>query len=192
MSVLEIIAVLISVLGVTLTIKRHIACWVVNFIACLLYAYLFFEYQLYGETVLQTLFMGMAIYGFYQWKTAQQDTQAIVIQTLSQNKMLQQLILSMGLGLIFGLSLMQWTQASVPLLDAQLAALSLLATYWTSRKYLATWLLWIVVDLLYVGMFIYKALFLTAALYVGFVVLAYLGWREWSKIRQQQHVQVLP
>ncbi|MBF4521488.1 MAG: nicotinamide riboside transporter PnuC [Acinetobacter towneri] len=192
MSVLEIIAVLISVLGVTLTIKRHIACWVVNFIACLLYAYLFFEYQLYGETVLQTLFMGMAIYGFYQWKTTQQDTQAIVIQTLSQNKMLQQLILSMGLGLIFGLSLMQWTQASVPLLDAQLAALSLLATYWTSRKYLATWLLWIVVDLLYVGMFIYKALFLTAALYVGFVVLAYLGWREWSKIRQQQHVQVLP
>lgn len=192
MSVLEIIAVLISVLGVTLTIKRHIACWVVNFIACLLYAYLFFEYQLYGETVLQTLFMGMAIYGFYQWKTTQQDTQAIVIQTLSQNKMLQQLVLSMGLGLIFGLSLMQWTQASVPLLDAQLAALSLLATYWTSRKYLATWLLWIVVDLLYVGMFIYKALFLTAALYVGFVVLAYLGWREWSKIRQQQHVQVLP
>ncbi|WP_168524980.1 nicotinamide riboside transporter PnuC [Acinetobacter sp. A3] len=192
MSVLEIIAVLISVLGVTLTIKRHIACWVVNFIACLLYAYLFFEYQLYGETVLQTLFMGMAIYGFYQWKTAQQDTQAIVIQTLSQNKMLQQLVLSMGLGLIFGLSLMQWTQASVPLLDAQLAALSLLATYWTSRKYLATWLLWIVVDLLYVGMFIYKALFLTAALYVGFVVLAYLGWREWSKICQQQHVQALP
>lgn len=192
MSVLEIIAVLISVLGVTLTIKRHIACWVVNFIACLLYAYLFFEYQLYGETVLQTLFMGMAIYGFYQWKTTQQDTQAIVIQTLSQNKMLQQLVLSMGLGLIFGLSLMQWTQASVPLLDAQLAALSLLATYWTSRKYLATWLLWIVVDLLYVGMFIYKALFLTAALYVGFVVLAYLGWREWSKIRQQQHVQALP
>ena len=106
--------------------------------------------------------------------------------------MLQQLVLSMGLGLIFGLSLMQWTQASVPLLDAQLAALSLLATYWTSRKYLATWLLWIVVDLLYVGMFIYKALFLTAALYVGFVVLAYLGWREWSKIRQQQHVQALP
>ena len=185
MSVLEIIAVLISVLGVTLTIKRHIACWVVNFIACLLYAYLFFEYQLYGETVLQTLFMGMAIYGFYQWKTTQQDTQAIVIQTLSQNKMLQQLILSMGLGLIFGLSLMQWTQASVPLLDAQLAALSLLATYWTSRKYLATWVLWIVVDLVYIGMFIYKELLLTAVLYAGFVVLAYLGWREWHKIRQQ-------
>ena len=188
MSVLEIIAVLISVLGVTLTIKRHIACWVVNFIACLLYAYLFFEYQLYGETVLQTLFMGMAIYGFYQWKTTQQDTQAIVIQTLSQNKMLQQLILSMGLGLIFGLSLMQWTQASVPLLDAQLAALSLLATYWTSRKYLATWVLWIVVDLVYIGMFIYKELLLTAVLYAGFVVLAYLGWREWHKIRQQQTV----
>ncbi len=56
MSVLEIIAVLISVLGVTLTIKRHIACWVVNFIACLLYAYLFFEYQLYGECITNPIY----------------------------------------------------------------------------------------------------------------------------------------
>ena len=70
-------------------------------------------------------------------------------------------------------------------MDAQLAAMSLLATYWTSRKYLATWVLWIVVDLVYIGMFIYKELLLTAVLYAGFVVLAYLGWREWHKIRQQ-------
>ncbi len=63
--------------------------------------------------------------------------------------------------------------------------MSLLATYWTSRKYLATWVLWIVVDLVYIGMFIYKELLLTAVLYAGFVVLAYLGWREWHKIRQQ-------
>ena len=188
MSVLEIIAVLISVLGVTLTIKRHIACWVVNFIACLLYAYLFFEYQLYGETVLQTLFMGMAVYGFFQWKTVQQQKQHIVIQSLPLSKMWLQIALCSLLGLLFGLILKWWTQASLPLLDAQLAAMSLLATYWTSRKYLATWVLWIVVDLVYIGMFIYKELLLTAVLYAGFVVLAYLGWREWHKIRQQHTV----
>lgn len=123
----------------TLTIKRHIACWAVNFIACLLYAYLFFEYQLYGETVLQTLFMGMAVYGFFQWKTAQQQKQHIVIQSLPLSKMWLQIALSSLLGLLFGLSLKWWTQASLLLLDAQLTAMSLLATYWTSRKYLATW-----------------------------------------------------
>lgn len=88
-----------------------------NFIACLLYAYLFFEYQLYGETVLQTLFMGMAVYGFFQWKTVQQQKQHIVIQSLPFSKMWLQIALSSLLGLLFGLSLKWWTQASLPLLD---------------------------------------------------------------------------
>ena len=132
--------------------------------------------------------MGMAVYGFLQWKTAQQQKQHIVIQSLPLSKMWLQIALCGLLGLLFGLILKWWTQASLPLLDAQLAAMSLLATYWTSRKYLATWVLWIVVDLVYIGMFIYKELLLTAVLYAGFVVLAYLGWREWYKIRQQHTV----
>ena len=112
---------------------------------------------------------------FFQWKTIQQQKQHIVIQSLPFSKMWLQIALSSLLGLLFGLSLKWWTQASLPLLDAQLAAMSLLATYWTSRKYFATWVLWIVVDLVYIGMFIYKELLLTAVLYAGFVVLAYLG-----------------
>ena len=37
-------------------------------------------------------------------------------------------------GLLFGLILKNFTDAAVPMLDSQLAAFSLLATYWTSRS----------------------------------------------------------
>jgi len=72
------------------------------------------------------------------------------------------------------------------LLDAQLAAFSLLATYWTSRRYIATWMLWVWIDIIYVGMFIYKDLLLTAGLYAGFVGLALFGWWQWKQIEYKQ------
>lgn len=184
MSDLEIVAVLLSVMAVWLTIRRHILCWSFNFSAAGLYGYLFYQYQLYAETFLQAFFMGMAIYGFYQWKKVQDQPR--YVGNIAQQSACIQMILTACVGAVFGFGLKWFTDAAVPLLDAQLAAFSLLATYWTSRKYLATWLVWIVLDLIYVGLFIYKDLNLTAALYAGFVLLAILGYRAWYQQRQDQ------
>ena len=186
MSSLEIFAVLISVIGVALTIRRNMWCWWFNFLAFVLYAYLFFEYKLYGETILQFCFILVNFYGFYYWWIGKQQQHEIRIEPIAGTTVLLQLVLAAGGGLIFGLSLKHLTDAAVPMLDAQLAAFSLLATYWTSRKHIATWILWVVVDIVYVAMFIYKDLFLTAALYAAFVGMALFGWWQWQRIYQQQ------
>lgn len=186
MSNLEIFAVIISLIGVTLTIKRSMWCWGFNFIAFLLYGYLFYTYQLYGETILQFFFMGLNFYGWYCWLKYRQHDHEIRIQPLASQKVAKHMLLATTGGLIFGLGLKYFTNAAVPLLDAQLAAFSLLATYWTSRKHIATWILWIVVDIVYVGLFLYKGLLLTAALYAGFVCLAGFGWWQWTQVRDQQ------
>ena len=188
MSPLEIFAVVISVIGVSLTVLRNMWCWFFNLIAFVLYAYLFYEYQLYGETILQFFFMGINIYGFYFWLKAKQIDHDISIVPISPQQVILQMIAAAVGGLIFGLTLKHFTDASLPILDAQLAAFSLLATYWTSRKHIATWVLWVFVDIVYVGMFYYKALFLTAGLYAAFVVLAAFGWWQWTKIWQKQNL----
>jgi nicotinamide mononucleotide transporter len=180
MTNLEIFAVVLSVIAVTLTVKKHLWCWGFNWIAAGVYGYLFYQYQLYAEVVLQGFFMLMAVYGFLTWKKTQQIQQT---QKLSIHTAVWQLLISITCGGVFGWLLHSFTQAALPLLDASLAALSLLATYWTSRKYVATWLLWIVVDIVYVGMFIYKDLLLTAALYAGFVGLAVWGLMQWQQSR---------
>ncbi len=185
-SALEAAAVLISVLGVALTIMRSMWCWVVNLIAVLIYAVLFFQYKLYGETILQIMFMGMNIYGFLTWMRGQQQQHEIRIQPLQPRRARQQILLAMSVGLIFGLVLKNFTDAAVPLLDAQLAALSVLGTYWTSQRYIATWVLWVTVDIVYVGMFAYKELYLTAVLYSLFVGLAAYGWWQWLQVKKQQ------
>ena len=188
MSGLEIFAVIISVIGVALTIKRNMWCWWFNFLAFVLYAYLFYTFKLYGETILQFFFMVVNFYGFYHWLKGKQQDHYIRIEPIKTSRVIWQILLSALAGLAFGLSLKFWTDAAVPMLDAQLAAFSLLATYWTSRKHIATWVLWVFVDIVYVGMFIYKDLFLTAGLYAAFVGLAAFGWWQWIQVQKKQHL----
>ena len=190
MSPLEIFAVIISIIGVALTIQRNMWCWLFNFVAFVLYAYLFFEFKLYGETILQFFFMGMNFYGFYHWLKGKQQDHEIRIEPIAVKTAILQMALAAVGGLVFGLSLHYFTDAALPMLDSQLAAFSLLATYWTSRKHIATWVLWVFVDIVYVGMFIYKDLFLTAGLYAAFVGMAAFGWWQWEQVKKKQQDKV--
>ncbi|WP_109441832.1 nicotinamide riboside transporter PnuC [Acinetobacter haemolyticus] len=186
LSALEIIAVIMSVIGVTLTIQRNMWCWWFNILACALYGYLFFTYKLYGETILQFFFIVFNFYGFYSWLKGQRQDHDIRIEPINGYIALAQICFAASGGLIFGMVLKYFTDASVPMLDSQLAAFSLLATYWTSRKHIATWMLWIIIDIVYVGLFIYKELLLTAGLYAAFVGLATYGWWQWQQVQQRQ------
>lgn len=190
MSSLEIFSVIISIIGVALTIKRNMLCWFFNFFAFVLYAYLFFQVKLYGETILQFFFMIINFYGFYHWLKGKQQDHEIRIEPIAIKNVIIQMILAALGGLVFGLSLHYFTDAALPMLDSQLAAFSLLATYWTSRKHIATWVLWVFVDIVYVAMFIHKDLQLTAGLYAVFVVMAAFGWWQWEQVKKKQMLQV--
>jgi nicotinamide mononucleotide transporter len=81
--------------------------------------------------------------------------------------------------LALGAAMHTWTDAALPWLDAALTAFSLVAQWWQARRHIAAWWLWIVVDVIYVGEYVYKDLLITSVLYAGFVVLAVFGWRSW-------------
>ncbi|NMW25006.1 nicotinamide mononucleotide transporter, partial [Rhodanobacter denitrificans] len=74
------------------------------------------------------------------------------------------------------------TDAALPWLDAALTAFSLVAQWWQAKRHVASWWLWIVVDVIYVGEYVYKHLLITSVLYAGFVLLAVLGLRAWQRV----------
>ncbi len=94
MSSLEIFAVIISLIGVTLTIKRNMWCWWFNFAAFLLYAYLFYTYKLYGETILQFFFVVVNFYGFYHWLKGKQQDHDIRIEPITARQVILQMLLA--------------------------------------------------------------------------------------------------
>lgn len=188
MSNLEIIAFFLSLLGVWLTTKQNQLCWLVNGMAVILYLVVFYRVQLYADVLLHVVFIMMQIYGWYSWSKIKQG-QALVVAKISHNVRINSLGLAITAGVLFGAGLAHYSDASVPWLDAMLATFSLAASYWAAKKYLESWLLWCVIDVIYIGMYLYKDLYLTAFLYFIFIGLALYGWRLWRAQYTQQSLQ---
>ncbi len=179
MSPLEIFAVVINVLGVWLTARRMRGCWPVGIVAVLLYAWLFYRWKLYSDMLLQGVYALLQGYGWWQWSTGAAGDGRIRPEPLPRAEAVASLLAGGAFALALGAFMHAHTDAALPWLDAALAGFSLVASFWAARKRVATWTLWIVLDSLYVGVFVYKQLYLTAALYAGFVVLAAYGLRSW-------------
>ncbi len=84
-------------------------------------------------------------------------------------------------GLLLGLTLDRFTDASLPFMDSTLTSFSIIGQWMQTRKILEAWILWIAVDVFYVGMFVFKGLYLTAGLYAVFLYLAAVGYISWRK-----------
>lgn len=180
MTPFEIIAVVVSFAGIWLTAKRNMLCWPVNFVACALYFKLFFDVRLYADMVLQALFAIAIVFGWLAWARGKDDSGDVVVEPLRPSRALAGLGAGAVGAFVIGWFMSRYTDAALPWADATLSSFSLVAQYWVARRHAANWLLWIAVDVLYVGMFAYKGLMLTAGLYAAMVVLAVIGYRRWQ------------
>lgn len=183
MSALEITAVAVSFLGIWLTARRQLLCWPVSLLACALYFKLFLDVRLYSDMVLQALFGIAIVYGWIVWARGKDDAGEVIVTPLPPRRALIGLAAGAVGAIAIGWFTSRFTNAALPWMDAGLSSFSLVAQYWTARRHAASWLLWILVDVLYVGMFVFKELWLTAGLYAAMVGLAVLGYRRWQQAR---------
>jgi nicotinamide mononucleotide transporter len=184
MSMLEIVAVAVSFLGIWLTARRRLLCWPVSLLACALYFKLFLDVRLYADMALQAVFGIAIVYGWVVWSRGKDDAGEVVVRPLPRLQALAGLAAgALGAGAI-GWFTSHHTDAALPWMDAGLSSFSLVAQYWTARRQAESWLLWIAVDVLYVGMFVFKGLWLTAGLYAAMIALAVLGYRAWRRAQR--------
>ncbi|MDY0957246.1 nicotinamide riboside transporter PnuC [Sphingomonas sp. CFBP8993] len=181
MSGLEIAAVAISFLAIWLTARRNMFCWPLNLVACALYFKLFLDVRLYADMALQAVFGLGILYGWIVWSRGRADSGTVVVMPLSRRKALAGLGLGALGALAIGWFTSRHTDAALPWLDATLSSFSLVAQYWTARRHRENWLLWIAVDIVYVGMFVFKGLMPTAGLYAVMIGLAIMGYRDWRR-----------
>ena len=181
MTPFEIVAVVVSFAGIWLTASRRMLCWPVSLVACALYFKLFLDVRLYADMVLQALFGIAILYGWIAWARGKDDAGEVVVAPLRPMRALLGLATGAAGAVTIGWFTSHYTDAALPWMDAGLSSFSLVAQYWTARRHAESWLLWIGVDTLYVGMFLVKGLALTAGLYAAMIVLAVLGYRQWRR-----------
>jgi nicotinamide mononucleotide transporter len=146
-----------------------------------LYSWIFYEVKLYSDMLLQLVYAVLQLYGWWQWTRPDRVEDARQVSSLGLAPMLKGLAAGLAGSLLLGAVMAHLTDAAQPWLDAALTGFSLVAQLWMAHKRLQCWALWVVVDVIFVGLFLYKGLYLTAALYALFTLIAVRGWLEWRR-----------
>jgi nicotinamide mononucleotide transporter len=175
---LELLSALLSVATVWLDIRRNHWAWLLAIVSSGMYGVVFFGARLYGDAGLQLVFIVASLWGWYQWLRGA-GGKPLTVSWLDRAGWTWALAgWALGFGFLWAF-LATATNTDVPRIDAFLTAGSLVGTALAARKKVENWHTWILVDVLYVGLYVFKGLYLTAWLYAGFVVMAGFGLRAW-------------
>lgn len=179
MSTLEWVAAIAGAISVYLSAREKIWSWPTAIVNVGLYIIVFRRTGLYSDMGLQAVYLVLSIYGWYEWLYGGKNRSTLRVSRASAREWL----ITAPVALIFWLVVARYTATlpgvALPYLDGGLTTLSLVAQWMMTRKILENWVLWIVADIVYVPMYVYKGLPVTAALYVIFLALAVLGLRAW-------------
>jgi nicotinamide mononucleotide transporter len=160
-------------------------CWPVVLAADVLYLVVFYRARLFSDSLLQVFFIAFTLYGWWHWWRGVRAEGEVRVVPLNLRGWLIGLAAGAVGAILLG-ELMVRIGAALPHLDAALTSYSLVASWWGARKHTANWWLWSAVDLIYIGEYIYKGLWLTGVLYLLLVGLAVLGLRDWNRAAAAQ------
>jgi nicotinamide mononucleotide transporter len=183
----EMLAFVLSLAMVVCNIRVNVAAWPLAIVASLLYFLLFWGSRLYGEATLQLFFVAVAGWGWWQWLRGRDaDGSALHVRLLSGRGRLSVLVAVALAWPLLGAFLRQATDTDVPWWDALPTAGSVAGQWLLGRKYVENWPVWAAVNAVSVGLFAWKGLWLTALLYLLFLLMALWGWRTWLRLARSR------
>ena len=181
MTILEWIAALAGAISVYLSARESIWSWPTGIINVALYTVVFYDAKLYADMGLQVVYVALSIYGWYEWLYGGANHTELPVSRVSARLSVVLTLIAIATSAALGTLLSHRTDAALPYVDSSTTATSLVAQWMMTRKILENWIVWIAVDVVYVGMFIFKHLYKTAGLYTVFLVLAAMGYVEWRR-----------
>ena len=185
MSGVEWIAAIAGAISVYLSARENIWSWPTAIVNVGLYIFIFQASGLYSDMGLQVVYLVLSIYGWYEWLHGGANKSRLEVSKASGRVWLISGVAgALGWVVIWSIT-RRLHGVSIPSIDAGLTATSLVAQWMMTRKILENWILWIVADIVYVPMYIYKHLYVTSGLYLVFLVLAVMGFVEWKRSLQR-------
>jgi len=133
---------------------------------------------------LQVYYVGISVYGWHKWSgrsVSKKDREELRVSRIKIKTLLVLLAFFLVLWLIMSQILLRFTDSQLPVMDALTTAGSIIATWMLARKILEHWLLWIVVDAISIGLYLYKELYATVILFIVYTVVAIMGYFAWRK-----------
>lgn len=182
---LQIVGVVLGLLYLYLEYRADIRLWIVGLIMPLVHGALYYNAGLYADFSMQLYYILAGLYGWIVWRNAPRHKSGQTQIRHTPLRIVPALIAVYAVahvGIYFLLA--HFTNSTVPVWDSLTTALCIVAMWMLSRKYVEQWLVWLVVDVVTVGLYLYKDIPLTGGLYALYSALAIAGYLRWRKQAQ--------
>lgn len=187
MSPWELAAVLLALAYLVLAIRENAWCWLAAIFSTGIYIVLMYQVGLYMESALQLFYIAMAVYGWYSWTHGDGPDHKLPVTSWPLNRQIIPLSLILLLSLISGYLLSNFTAAAMPYLDSFTTWGAIVTTWMVARKIIQNWHYWFIIDSVSVYLYVSRGLWLTALLFLVYLVLIIIGYREWRKSLEGAH-----
>jgi HTH-type transcriptional repressor of NAD biosynthesis genes len=180
LSIIEAFGFVTGAASVWLLVKESAWNWPVGILTGVFYAVVFADARLYADAALQGVYIALGLGGLYYWLYGGTGRTPRVIARIGGHEAL--VLAAVLVALTAGATAyLRSVGDSAPFLDGLTTSLSLVAVYMQARKLVECWWVWIAADVVYVPLYVWKALPLTAVLYVVFMAMCVRGLVEWRR-----------
>jgi nicotinamide mononucleotide transporter len=181
MSPIEIVAAMLGLANIVLLVRRSIWNYPFGLAMVTLYFYVFFTQRLYSDAILQIYFFAVQVYGWWYWLRGRNEDGRVRPETMSPRERAVWSAVTVAAWFVTGWFFSTYTNAVAPWIDASIAAMSVVAQYLLSIRKIENWALWITADVVAVGLYYWKGLYPTTALYAVFLAMSVVGLIEWLR-----------
>ena len=180
--ILQIVGVTLGLLYLWLEYRANTWLWVVGMLMPCVHSVLYFRSGLYADFAMQIYYIAAGLYGLTAWLIGDKRKERKLEIAHTPLRLVVPLVAIYAvLHIAIYFILVHLTDSSVPFWDSMTTAMSMVAMWMLSRKYMEQWLVWCVVDAVTVGLYLYKGIPLTAGLYTLYTALAIAGYLRWKR-----------
>ena len=190
MNWLEVIAVVFGVVAIWLASKGEVVNFAIGLVNCVLYGILFGREGLYSGMILQGIYFAINLYGIYSWRKPKVEAdKELKVTWLSWMERAWVLLIVVATGVLWGMGVKYGArllpeniqEPQYPMVDAILTTASIVAQILLTRKKIDNWVIWVLVDVVYIGLFLMVGMYWTAGLYVVYTGIAVNAVFSWNK-----------
>ena len=186
----EVAGTVFAIIYLYFSIKEKIWLWPTGFITSFFYLIVFYQSRLYADMGLQVYYMGVSVYGWFHWMGRKNNPIPATNLKTTKLKLIEwipYILLIFVLNILLYHLLIRIPEVlnlpgpDLPAWDAFTTAASIVGTWMLARKILENWLLWIVINTVSLGMYVYKGLYVTTFLFAVYTGMAVIGYFQWKK-----------
>jgi nicotinamide mononucleotide transporter len=179
---IEILATVTGLIYLVYSVKGNILLWFFGIITSALYVYVFYKSRIYADMSINIYYVIISIYGWVHWSSGgNTKVVELPISRLTTSLSFVLLIITFLIFILIAVILKNYTNSDIAIWDALVTSASITATWMLARKIMEHWLIWVVVDAISIGLYLYKGLYPTVLLFAVYTSLSVTGYFEWKK-----------